>query len=963
VTAHQPAVAPARPRRAPAGQRFVAADALDRARRAGGPAVELLRTSVEARAFAAAATLLEVPTSGNLFLVQNRLLELALQVALDGDEPCRERLGELLVGLGGIGASETTWPSEVHAGFVAVGIAVALDLAGERLDEDARRTGRATLAALAERLHATSQDAPWSDRVVKRMAWNHAIVAFAGLGVAGVMLDEHPLADEWMATATERALLFFEHGITPAGMGREGLAYNGFVFRNLGPFLLAARAGGSFDYVDPAANPFVDRLARVPDWYAAELFPGGRWLQNLNDSYWDPRRAIGGFLPVFGPLAPERTAAVWDRTVGAHGRGDYGHDPRLRISSLFESVLWAPSEAPAAPVAPEAFHCPVVGYVTERTEDRQTVFGFNAGPYIGAIHDQSDNNSFTYVADGVPLVLDSGASNIAEEGNASSSLGHSAVIIDGLGQRPSGGGHGVAGEIVRLDRRPTHTIVGGDATGAYGTQAYNTVTRAVRWCVFVRHDMPYVLVYDDVDKDGAEHAYEFVFHTPEPVQARVADGAVELSIEFEQRHLRACIAVAGGADTTISSEPCTLVGQPPFEEHRLWRVARRAVNPRFVAVVGAFDRRPAVTVAASGHGLEVEVDLGAGRPADRFWLPDGGRRGKGVPTVTLGGDAEPEPSTPQPPAVAASPRRFTRPRLRRGDDRHRRAMSPQDTPTPTAPAQSGVAAYEASLLARTAKLRGLADALDRIAADEDYPMPDSEKGIVMGTSTFRLLGMDFLWQFAGEGGLEPQHAVLDIGCGGGRMAAPLLYYLDGGSYHGFDVHKPSIDWCKQAIAPRDSAFTFEYVDVDNSLYHPAKRSAETYEFPYGASTYDFAIATSVFTHMFRGEVENYLRQTFRVLRPGATFFCTAFLLSESALATMHRGRAVVTFAHEHQGSLIEQPDRPAAAVGHFPAVFFSLVTGAGFVCERWLAGSWPGGGTGVSHQDILVLRKPATAVG
>lgn len=250
-------------------------------------------------------------------------------------------------------------------------------------------------------------------------------------------------------------------------------------------------------------------------------------------------------------------------------------------------------------------------------------------------------------------------------------------------------------------------------------------------------------------------------------------------------------------------------------------------------------------------------------------------------------------------------------------------------------------------------------ALERIAASEAYPLPP-ERGVVMGTPQFRDIGMEFLWYFVAEGGLEPDHRVLDIGCGGGRMAAALLYYLDGGSYYGFDVHEESIAWCEQSITTRDPSFLFEHVDVDNPAYHSSPRSALDLSFPIVDGSIDFAIATSLFTHMFSEEVGHYLCEAARVLRPGGVLFATAFLLTPAALAEAERtGGYVVSFPHEHRGSLIADPQRPEAAVAHFREPFNSLLAVAGLFPERHLAGSWCGQRGAVNLQDIIVLRKPA----
>jgi SAM-dependent methyltransferase len=262
--------------------------------------------------------------------------------------------------------------------------------------------------------------------------------------------------------------------------------------------------------------------------------------------------------------------------------------------------------------------------------------------------------------------------------------------------------------------------------------------------------------------------------------------------------------------------------------------------------------------------------------------------------------------------------------------------------------------------AQERRARAALDALARIAAAEDYPTPD-EQGVVMATPQFRDIGMEFLWYFVLEGGLEPDHNVLDIGCGGGRMAAALLYYLQVGTYLGFDIHEGSIAWCERTLAAREQRFRFEHVDVDNPAYHSSSRSALDLAFPAADGSIDFAIATSLFTHMFSEEVGHYLCEAARVLRPGGVLFATAFLLTGASQMELERtGGYVVSFPYEHRGSLIADYDRPEGAVAHFAEPFNALTAAAGLFPERHLAGSWCGQRGAVNLQDIVVLRKPAT---
>ncbi len=568
-----------------------------------------------------------MPQAHNLFVVQNCLLELSLIACIGEEDRHVEGLGELMMALDPVAASTERLPEEVHWSFVLVGLAVALDLAGHLLSEGPLRAGRDAVESLGERLHAESLVREWGEPIKRRAAWNHAIVAYAGMGAAGLAIPGHASAREWVTLAIERSLLFFEHGITAAGMTREGLAYCGFVFRNLGLFLRGARATGVFDYLDPAQNPYLERLARVPDWYAGEIFPRGGWMQNLNSSYWDPNPALVGWLATFPALRPELAAAVWRRTVGEDGRATFGLDPKLAKSNVFESLLWHPEVPSTAEDTPSFYHCPDVGYLRERADSSQTGFSFNSGEYIGSIHDHSDNNAFTLFAHGVPIALDAGAcSHPPGEGNSASSFGHNTVVVDGRGQLPAGHGSGVSGEIVYLDRDEARLIVAGDARRGFMSSGYNPVLRAIRWCVFVSQPDPYLLIYDDIQKDQLEHTYEFLLHTPSPSAARV-EGGVRMTIEVEGARTTCDVAAFEPETISVAREPFACPGHPPFEQHALWRFARRALNPEFVVllipVAGSRAPQYQAELGRAARSLTISVRFGAGH-VDRILLPRGG---------------------------------------------------------------------------------------------------------------------------------------------------------------------------------------------------------------------------------------------------------------------------------------------------------------------------------------------------
>ena len=64
-------------------------------------------------------------------------------------------------------------------------------------------------------------------------------------------------------------------------------------------------------------------------------------------------------------------------------------------------------------------------------------------------------------------------------------------------------------------------------------------------------------------------------------------------------------------------------------------------------------------------------------------------------------------------------------------------------------------------------------------------------------------------------GLKPEHRVLDIGCGVGRVALPLTRYLTSGTYDGFDIVKRWIR-CVLAASLRATFRAFSKRTVKNT---------------------------------------------------------------------------------------------------------------------------------------------------
>lgn len=246
------------------------------------------------------------------------------------------------------------------------------------------------------------------------------------------------------------------------------------------------------------------------------------------------------------------------------------------------------------------------------------------------------------------------------------------------------------------------------------------------------------------------------------------------------------------------------------------------------------------------------------------------------------------------------------------------------------------------------KLRAL-DVKDRVSGRADRLVPPRRLDFA-GHSDFVETGDEFLGYFVELCGLQPHHAVLDVGCGIGRMARPLVGYLGGdGSYDGFDVNRDGIGWCRRRYA-RHENFRFTVADLYNRRYNPhGAHSAADYRFPYDDAAFDLVVATSVLTHLLESEAEHYLAEMKRVVKPDGRALVTFFLLNEESRQLIKEGRSALAFLDPDDHVSVLDEDLPEEAVAY----------DEGWVRERANVadvrpGSWCGREDHTSFQDLVV---------
>jgi SAM-dependent methyltransferase len=240
-------------------------------------------------------------------------------------------------------------------------------------------------------------------------------------------------------------------------------------------------------------------------------------------------------------------------------------------------------------------------------------------------------------------------------------------------------------------------------------------------------------------------------------------------------------------------------------------------------------------------------------------------------------------------------------------------------------------------------------------------MVPPEGAIYIGHGNFVKTGNEFLEFFKRYGGLEPTSRVLDVGSGQGRMALPLTEFLaPSAQYVGIEIVPEGVRWCRKKYR-QFPQFRFLHADIYNKTYNPrGKIQASRYRFPLEDESFDFVFLTSVFTHMCPDDVQHYLREIARCMKPGGRCLITFFLLNETSLEEIRAGRSTLPLQHKaFDICLTVDAQNVEAAIAYpeeyvldaFGANGLSLVGGIHY-------GNWVPRKEFLSYQDILVAEKP-----
>lgn len=491
---------------------------------------------------------------------------------------------------------------------------------------------------------------------VQKMVWNNAYRVFehrpylgnhsamfgAALGLAAVCLEgeaEAALLSDAMAMSDRIVAQLLAHTFDAGGAYNEGGLYALWTLRNLIYYFDARKRFDGYAYGTNAT------LRAVEEWLPYELLSeGDGYSHNLNDSPYATTpfaRSTTYFDWAMSEWNSGLSAWLWEHTAGA-----YGVDMGMAADKV-ATVLWHRSVAPLQPGAVLPHHRVWLdrglyhfrtGWQAGASSTDDVMLSFYSGKFQGG-HAQEDQNQFALYAYGAKFVVDHGSGGIGDESEA-----HNMVFIDGKGQHNAGSSIGTDGRIAEYLLGGCTDYVVGDATQAYGTYSEfnapgvpfpgadwswgyfgaNPVQFAFRRVLVVHGSAapPYVVVMDDVDKDGSPHAYEWRMHT------YVTNGVNTSVSPWTITHGAATM------DVHVLHPPLdsVWVSTQPFDNGNddpnstLLKVGRTALDPRFsFLLIPRQNTTPSPGVVRDAYpwGYACSIDWGGG-VVDRLVRNDSG---------------------------------------------------------------------------------------------------------------------------------------------------------------------------------------------------------------------------------------------------------------------------------------------------------------------------------------------------
>lgn len=141
------------------------------------------------------------------------------------------------------------------------------------------------------------------------------------------------------------------------------------------------------------------------------------------------------------------------------------------------------------------------------------------------------------------------------------------------------------------------------------------------------------------------------------------------------------------------------------------------------------------------------------------------------------------------------------------------------------------------------------------------------------------------FEFLKMHGLQPQHRLLDVGCGSGRLAVKVVPYLQPQCYYGMDISSALLSAAHREI---------ELVGCGNKVTCRSLHATPDFTPSADMPPFDFGIAQSVFTHLPLGFLPLALKALRHSFEPRGRLFATFFVAPPGTQDLQHEPGGIVT---------------------------------------------------------------------
>jgi len=135
--------------------------------------------------------------------------------------------------------------------------------------------------------------------------------------------------------------------------------------------------------------------------------------------------------------------------------------------------------------------------------------------------------------------------------------------------------------------------------------------------------------------------------------------------------------------------------------------------------------------------------------------------------------------------------------------------------------------------------------------------------------------------------------------------------------------------------------------------------ADKYKFDYKDDYFDFIFLTSVFTHLKPTELNHYLSEIHRVLKPKGQCLFTCFILNDESIQCIKNKKSAIDFIYDYDGCKVKDINDPEAAIAYKENNITKMITNNNFNIkeDKIHYGQWSGRENYFNYQDIIIINK------